>query len=521
MGRQEEAQNLATTVLNDKTPWKSISDFNGDCSLFCEKIVEDAFFKKFQFEELREITKIIMSNPKLGKCRELIETLGETMFHNSGDLYVFFEDITGNANTEILKGPIRNWFIELIGSRYDPIRVFSIVSQHPEYENDSEFLDVLKKNIQGISLTIEEMYSPTEELKPIAEFNEIFEQMDVINALVEWISRCDQWDEAIKDLIEVPAIGNREEIWTKIYPKLEDLGVLFWSIQVPFGLFWLLVPKYTNNEDISTSRQRLRELIQSRGWPLARLSLVSELNAAKWDFDDDEISGEELDKTRKRFFEILGIEDLSVLEGSLELLLRDVTWNGSFEELTDDIFDNAIILLENQIVSGITKNIDVSKLQNTRASKLIPKILEKRKQEMASAEVILHNDSCVDLRLLWRTAYGYEILKSRKFWKFCSLDRFKELNQQFLELGFPVSISQTMCTDPTPYGKSDKDFEQRIDSEASYESITEGLRKLVKTKHPEGLQIAKNLVGSPRNLNGTMVGEIHGVQLFPSQTLLT
>ncbi len=77
MGREEDAQKLARSIVNDSGPWKSISEFDGDLTLFSEEIVRNTLYEKTETrEKASEITRVILSKSKLGCNKDIVDTLG-------------------------------------------------------------------------------------------------------------------------------------------------------------------------------------------------------------------------------------------------------------------------------------------------------------------------------------------------------------------------------------------------------------------------------------------------------------
>ncbi len=500
MGRKKEVQELADRILKDSRLWTSISEFKGDWTLFSEEVVRNALADRIQsYEEASEITEIIMSDSELGTCKELLATLIDTVTYDGA--WHFVEDVLKYARDDVLIGPIRDWFLEYLRTGSEgTFWIYIALSKHPQYKENPQFIEALKDHKHAITDAVREMDEPVEVLGPLAEHLDIIYSDRVLDALVDWI--CNDIEACLYSLMECPAFSKEKEIWNQIYPRLEKLEIGYWRVEDAFDSTSLLIRENTKNEDIHVSRKKLTELIELNGWPLMRLSVLSEMHTAKQFFENDEFSGEELEETRQRFFKLLGLEDLIGFWGDPRELLDETRWKGSLEQLSKDIFDNAFSLLEKEIKSGgSTLEIDITKLKHTRASKLIPDILEMRKHEMESIEIIIHNKLCVDLRLLWDTGYGSEILKTKKVWKFCSIGKLKEIQKALEELGYFITIKNSEDLEPSGSLKHlDNRIEVLIRNSSSNESITLGLEVLNISQHPEAEDITRRITNRQPDL---------------------
>jgi hypothetical protein len=129
--------------------------------------------------------------------------------------------------------------------------------------------------------------------------------------------------------------------------------------------------------------------------------------------------------------------DLSVIsgyDGDPRLLLEEAVAKMSFEDARQAIFDAAVRLVQNQLeTGGPTLFLDVEGMKNTSASKLIPLIVEKRSEEIENI-ILPVKGSKVDLRPLWLTHYGFNILSVADMRFTTDLAGLRMLQKSFSEL---------------------------------------------------------------------------------------
>ncbi|MHA1387276.1 MAG: leucine-rich repeat domain-containing protein [Candidatus Thorarchaeota archaeon] len=134
--------------------------------------------------------------------------------------------------------------------------------------------------------------------------------------------------------------------------------------------------------------------------------------------------------------------DLSVIagfDGDPKLLLDNAVAKMSFEEAQQTIFDTAVKLVQNQLEEGgPTLFLDVEGMKDTSASKLIPLIVEKREEEITNA-VLNIKGSKVDLKPLWVTHYGFNILSAADMRFTTDLQGLRMLQKSFKELNLKLA----------------------------------------------------------------------------------
>jgi len=144
----------------------------------------------------------------------------------------------------------------------------------------------------------------------------------------------------------------------------------------------------------------------------------------------------------------LGMTELSGFDGDPKMLLEGTEDCNSFREANHIIFDNAVRLLEKQIDNdGPTLFLDIDKMRKTSASKLIPKIVERRTNEVETT-VIPRTGSKVFLESLWMTHYGFQILEAANIGLVTTLESFNSIRDSFDEVGMTIETHESSTPQP-------------------------------------------------------------------------
>ncbi len=144
----------------------------------------------------------------------------------------------------------------------------------------------------------------------------------------------------------------------------------------------------------------------------------------------------------------LGMEDLAGFDGNPRRLLKGTRGSMSFKVARRVVFDNAIQLLQEQLDhGGPTLFLDTDRMRKTRASKLIPCIAERRKQEIEGV-ILPVRGSNVHLEALWMTHYGYQILKALRLGLMTNLEGLHIVRTSFEELGIEITTQKTSTVAP-------------------------------------------------------------------------
>lgn len=107
-----------------------------------------------------------------------------------------------------------------------------------------------------------------------------------------------------------------------------------------------------------------------------------------------------------------GMEELAGFDGDPSKLLEHTDESMDYETARRVIFDSTVELLDEQITNhGPTLFLDAEAMKETRASKLIVKIVEARKREIENATVLTKGSTSL-MNSLWLTHYGYRILEA-------------------------------------------------------------------------------------------------------------
>ena len=108
----------------------------------------------------------------------------------------------------------------------------------------------------------------------------------------------------------------------------------------------------------------------------------------------------------------LGMEELAGFDGDPAKLLDNTTESMDYETAKRAIFDSAVELLDEQISNnGPTLFLETEPMKETRASRLIAKIVEARRREIENTTVLTKGSTSL-MNALWLTHYGYKILRA-------------------------------------------------------------------------------------------------------------
>ncbi|MHA2024869.1 MAG: hypothetical protein ACW98U_03115 [Candidatus Thorarchaeota archaeon] len=150
----------------------------------------------------------------------------------------------------------------------------------------------------------------------------------------------------------------------------------------------------------------------------------------------------------------LSLEELAGYDGDPRNLLSTTTDDMDFITARNVVFNRAIELLESQVeVGGSTLFLDTESMKTTRASKLIPRIIEARRLEMENA-VVQTKGSIALMNSLWLTHYGYKILQALDVGIQHYGDGINRMKKNLEELGFELkteevsSIASAQSIDP-------------------------------------------------------------------------
>ena len=145
----------------------------------------------------------------------------------------------------------------------------------------------------------------------------------------------------------------------------------------------------------------------------------------------------------------LGFSELSGYDGNPLDLIETTSNNMSYTEARNAIYDRTIELLELQLANeGSTIFLDIEKMKNTRASKIIPLIVELRKKEVENT-IIQTKGSEVYLMPLLLTHYGLTIIKAMKMTFTTDSEGWHKIKTNFEELGLDLQTKKVQSFQPS------------------------------------------------------------------------
>ncbi|MFQ5834048.1 MAG: hypothetical protein ACE5H4_15195 [Candidatus Thorarchaeota archaeon] len=147
------------------------------------------------------------------------------------------------------------------------------------------------------------------------------------------------------------------------------------------------------------------ELLRRHGWKSVYIRIRQTL---------DRVPPELWFHAQKGMLEGLGMSELAGYDGDPRRLIEGVNEHQDVEPALDMIYDTALELLSEQFQQGgPTLFLDTGAMRNTRASRLIPTILDRRKREMEDITVPIL-DGRAHLQSLWLSSYGFDVLTALK-----------------------------------------------------------------------------------------------------------
>jgi hypothetical protein len=194
-------------------------------------------------------------------------------------------------------------------------------------------------------------------------------------------------------------------------------------------------------------------LVARLGWPLVvqrMKSVLSKIPEVDW-FD-----------AQKGLLESLNMHELSGLDSDPMEILADVSTDEDYESSRERIYDRVVELLANQVEGGgPTLFLDVLKMQDTRASRLIPSIVKQRKTELEGLEVqTLRGISF--LQSLWMTSYGFDMLSALDCGLTANSIDMKQIAAAFEETDFELRIKRVESITHPSWDNSSRSFRRFI-----------------------------------------------------------
>ncbi|MFW9810284.1 MAG: hypothetical protein ACFFE6_12980 [Candidatus Thorarchaeota archaeon] len=157
---------------------------------------------------------------------------------------------------------------------------------------------------------------------------------------------------------------------------------------------------------------------------------------------------------QRGFLMALSLNELAGYDGDPWNLLNDTSEDMDYTTARESIFSRAIELLDEQVeTGGSTLFLDIEGMKKTRASKLIPKIVEARKQEMENV-IVQTKGSIALMNSLWLSFYGFKMLEALGIGTQYFGDGLGQIRKSLDDLGFELktqeveSIAKCVSNDP-------------------------------------------------------------------------
>ena len=139
----------------------------------------------------------------------------------------------------------------------------------------------------------------------------------------------------------------------------------------------------------------------------------------------------------------LGLGEVAGYDGNPRRIL-DATFDSmSYAGAVEAIHERVLDLIEDQVGEcGSTLFLDAELMRRTGASRVIPALVERRRQEIDEL-CIPRRGSRVYLRGLWATHYGFEILSALGLGLRTDMQGLKRIQACFSDLGFELRIDDS------------------------------------------------------------------------------
>jgi len=150
----------------------------------------------------------------------------------------------------------------------------------------------------------------------------------------------------------------------------------------------------------------------------------------------------------------LSLDGLAGYDGNPRDLLASTSSDMDYKTARQMIFDITIELLDSQVeAGGSTLFLDTESMKTTKASKLIPKIIEARRLEMERV-IVQTKGSIALMNSLWLSHYGFKILRALEVGAQHYGEGLDRVRASLDELGFDLniekvsSITESQIVDP-------------------------------------------------------------------------
>jgi hypothetical protein len=150
----------------------------------------------------------------------------------------------------------------------------------------------------------------------------------------------------------------------------------------------------------------------------------------------------------------LSLDEIAGYDGDPRELLSTTTPDQNFESAREAILERTIELLDSQVErGGSTLFLDTESMKTTKASKLIPKIIDARRLEIEKV-IVQTKGSVALMNSLWLSHYGFKILRALEVGVQHYGDGLNRVRESLDDLGFELkteevsSIAKVQSIDP-------------------------------------------------------------------------
>jgi Leucine-rich repeat (LRR) protein len=203
-----------------------------------------------------------------------------------------------------------------------------------------------------------------------------------------------------------------------------------------------LLSRNTVEQELEPSDELLKELNYDTPLLISRLGLIRYLARI---VHKHESNSWKVTHLATSLAQMVGLEEIGLLDINSSTLLQILDASD-----TDMMRQELVECYYRQLdAGGTTIGTDANALTRGSSEKLverIPDILKFREKEMKAAATNIwrwwHSD-CLDLRPLWLTAYGYEILSALELGLECTMEEVAPISEAFAEIGAELRTTDT------------------------------------------------------------------------------
>lgn len=159
-----------------------------------------------------------------------------------------------------------------------------------------------------------------------------------------------------------------------------------------------------------------------------------------------EIVGEDIRyHTQRGVIEGFEMSELVGFDGDLLRIIENIPRDDAFQTTRSILYSELMKYIDDQIDSGgPTLFFDIEKMQTLPSATLVVKIVERRKREIEKLH--FKEDDVIDLRQLWLTSYGFQVLQALEMGLFTDREGLKDIRSAFIDIG--VELQTTIREDP-------------------------------------------------------------------------